>query len=92
MLIRTQTRELSNKIKNKLERPTPASIQIAAAITAYARIFMSKYIQKSHYTDTDSIVVSKPLPKREIGVSCITVICVSSCRFNILFPRIFLCS
>lgn len=52
------------------------SMPIAAAITAYSRIFMNKIIMdekyKVFYTDTDSLVLNKGLPKelvssKEIG-------------------------
>lgn len=47
------------------------SIGIAAAITSYARIHMSAFLQNReynvYYTDTDSIVTDKPLDKSIIG-------------------------
>ena len=47
------------------------SIPISAAITAYARIHMAQFLADTnidvYYTDTDSIVVDKPLPKEFVG-------------------------
>nr|WUR10578.1 DNA polymerase [Elmerina hispida] len=47
------------------------SISIASAITAYARIFMSKFKNdpniKIYYTDTDSLYIDKPLEEKFIG-------------------------
>ena len=47
------------------------SIPIAAAITAYARIHMSKFKNlhgyKLYYTDTDSAFFDKPLPDNMVG-------------------------
>lgn len=47
------------------------SIGIAAAITAYARIHMSKFKNQPHYnlyySDTDSIVIDKPLNDKQVG-------------------------
>ena len=41
------------------------SLPIAAAVTAYARIHMTQFINNPHYilyyTDTESIVIDKPL-------------------------------
>ncbi|KAK9741136.1 hypothetical protein RND81_03G084400 [Saponaria officinalis] len=46
------------------EAPKNAAVQIAAAITAYARIHMHQYVSRDdcYYTDTDSVVLGKPLP------------------------------
>lgn len=51
------------------KRPANSAVQISAAITAYARIHMSPYISREdcYYTDTDSIVVEKMLPKEDIS-------------------------
>lgn len=42
------------------------SISVAAAVTAYARIFMDDFLADPdfiiYYTDTDSIYTNKPLP------------------------------
>lgn len=47
------------------------SLPIAAAITAYARILMNKYIidpkLEVYYTDTDSLVVDKNLPRSSVS-------------------------
>jgi len=47
------------------------NIAIASAITAYARVHMSEFknnpLFKLYYTDTDNIVVDKPLPEKYIG-------------------------
>lgn len=47
------------------------SIGIAAAITAYARILMSKFKNNSEYnllySDTDSIIIDKPLDPKFVG-------------------------
>lgn len=47
------------------------SVPIAAAITAYARIYMSQFKNNSEYnlfyTDTDSIDIDKPLPDHMVG-------------------------
>ncbi|XP_055814596.1 DNA polymerase-like [Solanum dulcamara] len=41
-----------------------AAVQLSAAITAYARIYLYPYISRedAYYTDTDSVVVKHPLP------------------------------
>ena len=46
-----------------------SAVQMSAAITAYARIHMYKYISLpgSYYTDTDSVVLDKPLPDFEVS-------------------------
>ncbi len=47
------------------------SIGIASAVTAYSRIFMSKFKNSKdynlYYTDTDSIYIDKPLDSKFIG-------------------------
>src|ERR1700712_4979997 len=47
------------------------SIGIAASITAYARIVMSKFKNNSeynlYYSDTDSIIIDKPLDNKYVG-------------------------
>ena len=45
-------------------------VQIAAAITACARIHMYKYIcrEDCYYTDTDSAILGSPLPEDEISM------------------------
>jgi len=48
-----------------------SAVQLSAAITASARIYMYKYISREDcfYTDTDSIVLGKPLPEEDISSS-----------------------
>jgi hypothetical protein len=50
---------------------TNVSIAIASAITAYARIHMSQFKNSEeynlYYSDTDSIVIDKPLPDYQVG-------------------------
>lgn len=57
--------QLDNFSKNNI------SIGIAAAITAYARIHMSQFKNSPDfnlfYSDTDSIVIDKPLPQNKVG-------------------------
>lgn len=51
--------------------PKNSAVQLAAAITASARIYMYPYISREdcYYTDTDSVVLSQPLPKEVISSS-----------------------
>lgn len=51
--------------------PKNSAVQLAAAITACARIHMYPYISRSdsYYTDTDSVVLGKPLPSDVISSS-----------------------
>lgn len=55
----------------KTSKESNVSISIASAITAYSRVFMSKFKNsdkfKLFYSDTDSIFVDKDLPKDLIG-------------------------
>lgn len=50
---------------------TNISIAIASAITAYARIHMSRFKNSDdynlYYSDTDSIVIDRPLPDHQVG-------------------------
>lgn len=48
-----------------------SAVQLAAAITASARIYMYPYISRDdcYYTDTDSVVLSQPLPEERISSS-----------------------
>lgn len=50
---------------------TMQSIPIAAAITSYSRMYMNKIIGDKeynvYYTDTDSVVVDKPLTRRRVS-------------------------
>nr|QHB79550.1 DNA polymerase [Sesuvium portulacastrum] len=51
--------------------PKNSAVQLAAAITASARIYMYPYISRedSYYTDTDSVVLSQPLPEEVVSSS-----------------------
>lgn len=53
--------------------PKISAVQLAAAITASARIYMYPYISREdcYYTDTDSVVLGKPLPEEEINSTLI---------------------
>lgn len=53
------------------EPPKNSAVQLAAAITASARIYMYKYISREDcfYTDTDSIVLGNPLPEEYVSSS-----------------------
>jgi len=49
--------------------PRISAVQLAAAVTACARIHMYPYISRPdcYYTDTDSVVLGSPLPEDEIS-------------------------
>nr|AVV32079.1 orf2565 [Helianthus annuus] len=51
--------------------PKNGAVQLAAAITACARIYMYPYISREecYYTDTDSVVLGQPLPDELISSS-----------------------
>jgi hypothetical protein len=51
--------------------PKNSAVQLAAAVTASARIYMYPYISREdcYYTDTDSVVLGQPLPKEVISSS-----------------------
>lgn len=51
----------------KWNPPQISAVQLAAAITASARIHMYKYINRPDcfYTDTDSTILGSPLPEDE---------------------------
>lgn len=51
--------------------PKNSAVQLAAAITASARIYMYPYISREdcYYTDTDSVVLGQPLPKEVLSSS-----------------------
>jgi hypothetical protein len=62
--------------KNKKSRKSKksrfdVSIPISVAVTAYARIYMSKIKniegQTIYYSDTDSAIIDKPLPEKMVG-------------------------
>jgi hypothetical protein len=52
-----------------------SAVQMSAAITAYARIHMYPYISRigSYYTDTDSVVLDKPLPPELVSSSWVNL-------------------
>nr|CAD1821794.1 unnamed protein product [Ananas comosus var. bracteatus] len=54
-----------------LEPPKNSAVQLAAAITASARIYMYPYISREdcYYTDTDSVVLGQPLPNEVVSSS-----------------------
>ncbi|NP_862323.1 hypothetical protein BrnaMpl_p1 (mitochondrion) [Brassica napus] len=56
---------------SKWNPPRNSAVQLSAAITAYARIYMYKYISRSdcYYTDTDSVVLQDSLPDEMISSS-----------------------
>lgn len=49
--------------------PKISAVQLAAAITACARIHMYPYISREdcYYTDTDSVVLASPIPEDEVS-------------------------
>lgn len=49
--------------------PRISAVQLSAAITACARIYMYPYISRDdcYYTDTDSVVLGNPLPEEMIS-------------------------
>ncbi|XP_054789359.1 DNA polymerase-like [Prosopis cineraria] len=49
--------------------PRISAVQLAAAVTACARIHMYPYISRpdSYYTDTDSVVLGSPLPEEDVS-------------------------
>ncbi|XP_071691998.1 DNA polymerase-like [Rutidosis leptorrhynchoides] len=51
--------------------PKNTAVQLSAAITAYARIYIYPYISREdcYYTDTDSVVLGNPLPDELISSS-----------------------
>ena len=49
--------------------PKNSAIQLAAAITSSARIYMYKYISREDCYYTDSIVLGNPLPEEIISSS-----------------------
>ena len=53
--------------------PKNSAVQLAAAITASARIYMYPYISREdcYYTDTDSVVLGMPLPESVLSSSII---------------------
>lgn len=61
----------SNTVNDAWDPPKNSAVQLAAAITSYARIYMHPYTSRedSYYTDTDSVVLSKPLPEELVSSS-----------------------
>ena len=53
--------------------PENSAVQLAAAITAYARIYMYPYISREdcYYTDTDSVVLGQKIPVEEVSPSAL---------------------
>ena len=53
--------------------PRNSAVQLAAAITASARIYMYPYISREdcYYTDTDSVILGNPLPEEVISSSAL---------------------
>lgn len=49
--------------------PRISAVQLSAAVTACSRIYMYPYISRDdcYYTDTDSIVIGKPLPEEDVS-------------------------
>lgn len=64
----TNTEDLSD---TDWSPPRISAIQLSAAITAGARIYMYPYISRDdcYYTDTDSVVLGNPLPEGMISSS-----------------------
>lgn len=62
---------IDGKHSDSWQPPSNSAIQIEAAITAYAIIFMYPYISRDdcYYTDTDSVVLGQPLPDSDISSS-----------------------
>ncbi|KAF9603635.1 hypothetical protein IFM89_037148 [Coptis chinensis] len=58
-----------NVIDTDWNPPKQSAVQMSAAIIAYSRIHMYKYISGSdyYYTDTDSTILGSPLPEDEIS-------------------------
>lgn len=61
-------------VKDEKKFPLNISIAVSAAIASYSRIYMHKIITdmldkkaKVYYTDTDSIILNKPLPNELVG-------------------------
>jgi hypothetical protein len=63
--------EINKPNNNNEYHGTDVNVAVASAITAYARIHMSQYKNnpdyKLYYSDTDSIVINKPLPDHLVG-------------------------
>lgn len=61
----------TNTETDSWDPPKNSAVQLAAAITAYARIYMYPYTSREdcYYTDTDSVVLGKPLPEELVSSS-----------------------
>lgn len=61
--------------------PKNSAVQIAAAITAHARIYMYPYISREdcYYTYTDSVVLGNPLPENLVSSSVLGMFKLESC-------------
>jgi DNA polymerase type B, organellar and viral len=71
LLIRKSSNDLKFNKNLDFYHGSDVNVAIASAITAEARIFMSQFKNdptfKLYYSDTDSIVVNKPLPDHMVG-------------------------
>jgi hypothetical protein len=71
LLIRKSNTSLKYNEVDDIYHGTEVNVAIASAITAEARIFMSFFKNnpdfKLYYSDTDSIVINKPLPSDMVG-------------------------
>ncbi|KAF3951624.1 hypothetical protein CMV_022749 [Castanea mollissima] len=63
----------TNKGPDYWKPPENSAVQLAAAITAYARIYMYPYISREdcYYTDTDSVVLGQKIPVEEVSPSAL---------------------
>lgn len=61
----------TSKDSDEWNPPTNSAVQLSAAITACARIYMYPFISREdcYYTDTDSVVLGQPLPDEWISPS-----------------------
>ena len=61
----------SNDVEDDFKNSLNINVSIAAAVTAYGRIHMSKFKNSKefdlYYSDTDSIDISKPLDNKYVG-------------------------
>jgi len=71
LLIRKSFSYLAYNKKEDIFHGTEVNVAIASAITAEARIHMSLFKNnpdfKLYYSDTDSVVINKPLPESMVG-------------------------
>lgn len=70
MISYTNDQELESSMLQTYSKSN-VSLPVASAITAYARIHMSQFKNRSDfnlfYSDTDSIIINKPLPVNKVG-------------------------